>query len=251
MENHPNSIVAVQFHMNDAYDIPFSYTRGTFYGIVGVPTTWFDGVIERVNIQPSESQTYTWFEDAMNARLGVPTDVTIDAAVERVGFRQYRVAATIAVEPGGVDKDMVVHFLQVLDHYPSSADNRYRNAARAHAEAAETVPAGGAKLVYSDVFALDDVDWQHHDQARFVVWVQQPAAFGPAEVYQATVVDLPPYVEGDADGDGDVDLADLAILLGAYGTCQGDAGYDGRADFNGDECVDLVDLALMLGNYGT
>lgn len=60
------------------------------------------------------------------------------------------------------------------------------------------------------------------------------------------VVDLP----GDIDGDGDVDLSDLAALLGIYGTCIGDANFNPAADFNGSGCIDLGDLATLLGNYG-
>ena len=54
----------------------------------------------------------------------------------------------------------------------------------------------------------------------------------------------------DLDGDCDVDLADLAELLGAYGCCQGDACYNADADFDGSGCIDLSDLAELLGNYG-
>ena len=38
---------------------------------------------------------------------------------------------------------------------------------------------------------------------------------------------------GDVDDDGDVDLADLAALLGAYGACEGDPYYNPRADLDG------------------
>lgn len=53
----------------------------------------------------------------------------------------------------------------------------------------------------------------------------------------------------DLDGDGDVDLADLAILLAAYGTCAGDAGYLPEADFDESGCIDLGDLAELLAHY--
>lgn len=55
---------------------------------------------------------------------------------------------------------------------------------------------------------------------------------------------------GDLDGDGDVDLADLARLLAAFGSCAGDAGYDAGADLDGSGCVELVDLAALLANFG-
>jgi hypothetical protein len=52
----------------------------------------------------------------------------------------------------------------------------------------------------------------------------------------------------DLDGDGDVDLADLAILLAHYGTAGGASFEDGDVDGDGD--VDLSDLAGLLSHYG-
>lgn len=55
---------------------------------------------------------------------------------------------------------------------------------------------------------------------------------------------------GDVDGDGDVDISDLALLLGAYGSCEGDSNYNAYADFDEDGCVGLMDLSVLLSNYG-
>jgi hypothetical protein len=55
---------------------------------------------------------------------------------------------------------------------------------------------------------------------------------------------------GDLDGDGDVDLSDLGLLLGAFGTCDGDAGFNGAADFDQSGCIELSDLTVLLANYG-
>jgi hypothetical protein len=54
--------------------------------------------------------------------------------------------------------------------------------------------------------------------------------------------DGPPPCSGDLNGDGQVDGADLTILLGAWGT----AG----ADLNGDGTVDGADLTILLGGWG-
>ena len=54
------------------------------------------------------------------------------------------------------------------------------------------------------------------------------------------------YEDGDLDGDGDVDLADLAELLGVYGTVCAEC----PGDLDGDNDVDLADLAQLLGSYG-
>ncbi len=52
--------------------------------------------------------------------------------------------------------------------------------------------------------------------------------------------------QGDIDGDGDVDAADLAALLGKFGqTCTGCP-----EDLNGDGKVDIADAILLVSNYG-
>jgi hypothetical protein len=53
--------------------------------------------------------------------------------------------------------------------------------------------------------------------------------------------------DGDFDGDGDVDLGDLATLLSNYGTPSGMQCEDGDMDGDGD--VDLTDLAALLALY--
>jgi hypothetical protein len=60
----------------------------------------------------------------------------------------------------------------------------------------------------------------------------------------------PEPIPGDLDGDGDVDLADLAALLASYGECEGDPGFNPAADLDGSGCVDLADLAMLLAHYG-
>ena len=54
---------------------------------------------------------------------------------------------------------------------------------------------------------------------------------------------------GDFDGNSEVNLADLACLLGNYGSGSGMTYENGDVDEDGD--VDLADLAALLGVYGT
>jgi hypothetical protein len=57
---------------------------------------------------------------------------------------------------------------------------------------------------------------------------------------------------GDLDLDGDTDQSDLGVLLAAYGTCPGAAGYNkfaGNLDPT-DPCVTQADLGIFLADYG-
>jgi hypothetical protein len=54
---------------------------------------------------------------------------------------------------------------------------------------------------------------------------------------------------GDTNGDGRIDQADLAALLAAYASCEGDGAYNVRADFDLNGCVDQVDLAILLAGW--
>ncbi len=53
----------------------------------------------------------------------------------------------------------------------------------------------------------------------------------------------------DLDGDGDVDAADLAQLLGSWGPAEPCPPFD-PADLNQDCAVGASDLAILLGNWG-
>jgi len=59
----------------------------------------------------------------------------------------------------------------------------------------------------------------------------------------------PPPCRGDIDGDRDVDIGDLVVLLANYGTTAGVGAADGDLDCDAD--VDLSDLAGLLAVYGT
>ncbi len=71
------------------------------------------------------------------------------------------------------------------------------------------------------------------------------------QIYSIARIQLgEPLIEcpGDFGGDGVVDGADLAILLGAWGACPPKGGCE--ADLNLDGEVDGADLAILLGNWG-
>jgi uncharacterized membrane protein len=62
---------------------------------------------------------------------------------------------------------------------------------------------------------------------------------------------IPPACDGDFDGNGSVNTADLTAFLAAFGTCPGGSGY--RINLNVDEsdpCITTADLVALLGAFG-
>ena len=74
--------------------------------------------------------------------------------------------------------------------------------------------------------------------------------YGNGGMYKSFVL-TPIGATGDVDGDGDVDLGDLASLLSSFGLCVGAPGFNPSADFDHSDCVELADLATLLASFGT
>lgn len=76
---------------------------------------------------------------------------------------------------------------------------------------------------------------------------QGGASTSSSDIYCARIaangsIGQPPPPPGDVNGDNRVNAADLAILLGQWGT-------SGNADFNGDGFVDAADLSTLLAGW--
>lgn len=250
INDRPDDFLNIQHHGSDIYETTWSRSRITFLRITGYPTTWFDGMIERRGAYLSDDQMYTWYNSAINSRLGVPTDVTIEVSARETGADTYEVSADVGIEAGGAGKTMRVHLGQVLDYYPSSTDFRYRNCSVQGYQETITLAAGESTTV-STSMTLSGASADDIENVKFVAWAEATGAASPNNVYQSAKVAYPFSAEipGDVDGDGDVDLSDLAALLAAYDTCEGDTGFNPDADFDGDGCVGLADLAVLLAGY--
>lgn len=65
-------------------------------------------------------------------------------------------------------------------------------------------------------------------------------------IYGMVMVTIP----GDVNGDGTVDIYDLALVSKAYGTMKGDPRYNPNTDINCDGAIGINDLAINEKNYG-
>jgi len=59
----------------------------------------------------------------------------------------------------------------------------------------------------------------------------------------------PQRVPGDADGDGEVHLEDLAYITALLGTRTGDPGFDPGADFDDSGFIDFADAYVVASNF--
>lgn len=79
----------------------------------------------------------------------------------------------------------------------------------------------------------------------------QPLAFCTNESNDAELTVDDCAAPGDFDGDGDLDEADFAIFLTAFGRSVGEPGYLAAADLDGDGTVTVVDFQMWLLLYRT
>ena len=86
-------------------------------------------------------------------------------------------------------------------------------------------------------------------EAVFAVFGEsRSAALGDVEVVggEILVTQLPRFVRGDANGDGEITVTDPIILLGELFTQRPQALCEAALDFNRDAFIDLQDTILSL-----
>ena len=283
IENYPHSLATTSIYAGCTYATEWGNNRQLYYQAPTTPWAFFDGTEDTPGTFENLEEQYNRYEENYLTSFWTPTDVTIDNAALHITGRIYRVGAQICLEDDGTAKNLRIHMIQVLDHWPENPPwNRNGFKQAAEYEDISLTP-GECRTILRD-FTLDDDSWADPENVKFIAWAQQPQDSSPptnrAEVFQAAkliwpfpddcnsngVPDDQDITEGqslDHDGngipdecdcvgdlimDGQRDQMDLMQLLSHYGLNGGATYLDGDLDRDGD--VDIGDLATLLGVYG-
>jgi hypothetical protein len=76
------------------------------------------------------------------------------------------------------------------------------------------------------------------------------------QAYQGLAPDIGAFetpacaLEGDVDGDGDVDIADIMLVASLWHTALGDPDFNPDYDLDSDGDIDIVDIMLVAVQWG-
>lgn len=229
------SFAFVQYHKYDEHATAWGDARWTFYGAQYTPLAVFDGADPVVGAVADVDQQYGIYRtNHFLPRRAQPTDVTLVLSALPLGGQTYRVTALAGIESDGTPKTLRIYVVQVLDHWPDTQPYHRNSFKQAAPEAVISLAPGGSLAVEND-FTFDTESWADQQNIRIVAWTQTPESAGPAEVYQAAVLNWPlESFPDDADGDGELDWNDNCPQT--YNPGQADGDGDGVGDAC-DNCV--------------
>ncbi len=175
----------MQIHIGDSYATSWGNSRKAFYGVTGTPTTWFDGVVQRVG--GTSGMTYV---PQYGPRAAIPTDVTISVGAAQVDGATYSVTATVCIEAGGTGKTMRIHIAQVLDYFPTSPTYS-RNCFKQAGTHEDITLSPGECAQVTRTMTFDSDSMANPDNIQLIAWAQVPNASAPAEIHQAGILNWP------------------------------------------------------------
>jgi len=199
------SFVVVEYHWNDAYATAWGNARADFYDAYALPWFAYDGLFDAWPIDN--------YEPALQQRLAVPTDVTLELSGVELTGDTWEFTAEVCVETGGAGKAMRIYMVQALDKYPASPTYS-RNTFRQAATTEDVTVATGACTEVVRTFTFDASSMSQPEDIVVMAWAQEPLPGIPAEVHQAAQLAWP-FVEAAmfADGFESGDLSAWALTV--------------------------------------
>ena len=87
-------VAVIEYHSGDTYENNFSLARSSYYNPSGVPSAYFDGI---VNVPGGSNTTsmYGSYLTKYNQRIAIPSSFTIDATGTNAGLIDYDIFVTV------------------------------------------------------------------------------------------------------------------------------------------------------------
>jgi hypothetical protein len=139
----------------------------------------------------------------IDARLAIPTDVTIEILPQRDAPGVWTFTADVCMEPTGTARDMGVWFAYTLEDYPDTYPYRYRKTLRngAGPTPINLTPGNCVQVQQTFTFSTTIDLGYRRPGIDVVAWAQTPVS-GFGEAYQAEVLSFTLLTEGmDDTGD--------------------------------------------------
>ncbi len=119
-----SNLAVIEWHYNDEFETSQSVERIVFYGITGLPTTEFDGVLEYLGGDPPSS--YPYFLPLFQQRLETPSNFGIGIQIQQIDGTDYNVTTTWTINDGSNSENLSA-FVILTETDCASAGNDNQN----------------------------------------------------------------------------------------------------------------------------
>ncbi|NOX47912.1 MAG: T9SS type A sorting domain-containing protein [Chlorobi bacterium] len=102
-------VAVIEYHNGDDYTNSYGSSRQGYYGITGIPTAEFDGIVE-VGGGNHTTSLYPTYLQKYNQRIAIPSSFTIDIEGGHTGFIDYEINITVTKVAAVSSTNLVLHF---------------------------------------------------------------------------------------------------------------------------------------------
>ena len=195
-DENPNTMQSIQMHVfNSSYgfDATHCESRADFYNVTGIPHVQVDGVWEKSGTS-GEAGDYVSFQNILNQRLNVSSQLNIDLIGEPVG-NSYKVTMTLTADSNAPTRSMVVHCHMSLDAdscYPNCSASYYYDTHFDHMPMQTISLSAGQSQTMEHTFPLNSTALSNTDLLTFTCFAQEPGSNGAGnnlDIYNMNFMD--------------------------------------------------------------
>lgn len=199
-ELYPDNVAFLAIHLSDGYQTVFGNARRNSYypGTMYIPDNIVDAGMDHYVGFPGNPPTL--WSTLVDARLALPTDVTIEILPARQSDTMWDFTANVCLEPTGDAKTVGVNLAYTVDDYPTGYPYIYRKTLRNGygPEVVDLTP--GECVLVGATFTFSSIELDRWTGLEVVAWAQTPAS-GWGEAYQAATLSMLLLEGGFESGD--------------------------------------------------